>query len=120
MRTPANMGVKRIFTLNGLALVAGLLLAGCAVDAGPGYGPGPGYGYGGGVGVDYYEPYGVAYGGWDSGYNVGPYRGRGDWHGGGGGPRSFHAAPGRSGPPSIPSGARGAGGGGHGGGGGRR
>ncbi len=115
MRPVSNVLARRIVGLRSLALVAGLMLAGCAVDAGPGYG------YGGPVGVDYYEPYGVVYGGWDAGYNVGPYRGHGDWHGGGGapGPRSFHAAPGGA-PPSIPSGARGAGGGGHGGGGGGR
>jgi hypothetical protein len=115
MRTFATICATRFGKATSLALAVGLLLGGCAVEAGPGYG----YGYGGGVGVDYYEPYGAVYGGWDSGYNVGPYRGRGDWHGGGGGPRSFHAAPGRGGPPSIPSGGRGgAHGGGHGGGGG--
>jgi hypothetical protein len=118
MRPLAKLIATRFGSIRSLALVAGLMLAGCAVDAGPGYG------YGGPVGVDYYEPYGVVYGGWDAGYNVGPYRGHGDWHGGGGapGPRSFRAAPGGGAPPSIPSGARGAGGGGHagGGGGGRR
>jgi hypothetical protein len=119
MSAMTNMIATRIGSARRLALVAGLVLAGCAVDAGPGYG------YGGAVGVDYYEPYGAVYGGWDSGYNVGPYRARGDWHGGGrgvgaSGPRSFHAAPGGGGPPSIPSGARGGAGGGHGGGGGGR
>jgi hypothetical protein len=41
----------------------GLLLSGCVV-------PGAGYGYDNG---GYYQPYGVNYGGWGSGYQVAPY-----------------------------------------------
>jgi hypothetical protein len=75
-----------------------ILASGCVVGEG-------GYGYVGdvGYGLDYYEPYGVRYGGWGPGYRVAPYRG--------GEHRSV---------PSIPSGSRGGGGhggGGHGGGG---
>ena len=66
-----------------------------------GYG-GEGYGSVGYVGGDYYVPGGYEYGGWGSGYRVGPPRG-GD-----------HPARGRA-APSIPHGARG--GGGHSGGG---
>ena len=70
-----------------IAFAIGLLTVlsfGCAVM--------PGGGYDGG---NYYEPFGGSYGGWGSGYHVGPYRGNN---------RSM---------PSIPS----WGGGGHGGGG---
>ena len=74
----------------------------------------PGYGYddGGSVGVDYYEPYGADYGGWGSGYRVGPYRGGGGDRGGGGS-HAYRSAPAGRSMPSIPSRSRG-GGGGHG------
>jgi hypothetical protein len=90
------------------ALLLGTLtvsLAACAVYGG-------GYGYGGAPGLDYYEPYGAAFGGWGTSYHVAPYRG------------GYQAA-GRRPMPSLPSGAGhaggargGGGGGGHGGGGG--
>ena len=82
--------------------------------------PGGGYGYdnGVGVGVDYYEPYGGYYGGWGSGYRVGPSRGGydhggGGYRGGGGSPggHSFRSPAASHSMPSIPSGARGGGGG---------
>jgi hypothetical protein len=95
-----------------LAAVIGLvtLLAfGCVVPEGGGYAPG--------IGADYYEPYGTYYGGWEPGYEVGPWRDGGhrpDAGRGGGASHAFRpAAVGRA-MPSIPSGSRG---GGHGGGG---
>jgi hypothetical protein len=90
-----------------------------------------GYGYddGGSVGVGYYEPYGADYGGWGSGYRVGPYRGGGGDRGGGdrgggdrgGGDRggghdsghAYRAAPASRSMPSIPSHSRGGGSRGH-------
>jgi hypothetical protein len=73
--------------------------------------PGGGYAYsdGVGLGVDYYEPYGVGYGGWDSGYQVGPYRDgghRGDRGGGGSAQHLYRSAPASRPMPSIPSGSR--------------
>ena len=50
------------------AFVIGLftvLAAGCVV---------PGGGYDAGYGLDYYEPYGIDFGGWGPGYHVAPYR----------------------------------------------
>ncbi len=99
------------------AFVIGLfavLASGCIV-------PGGGYGYDGGAsyGLDYYEPYGVAYGGWGPGYEVAPFRG-GDHRGvarGGAAPHAFRAAPASRAMPSIPSRSRSGGGGGRGGGG---
>ena len=56
------------------------MLAGCAVEGGgDGYG-GPDYG------VDYYEPYGVEYGGWGPDYRVAPFRGGDHRPGGEGAP----------------------------------
>jgi hypothetical protein len=86
-----------------IALLLGLftvLSSGCVV-------PGDGYGYNGdvGVGVDYYEPYGAYYGGWGSGYRVGPIRGdnyRPDY-GGRPIPRAYSAAPVSRPVPSIPA-----------------
>jgi hypothetical protein len=98
-----------------LGLVA-VLSSGCVAPVG-----GYGYGYDGGVsyGLDYYEPYGVAYGGWGSGYQVAPYHG-GDQRafagGGRGAPHAYRAAPASRAMPSIPSRSR-SGGGGRGGGG---
>jgi hypothetical protein len=85
-----KMGAAGLFVL--------VVLAACVAE---GYG---GEGYGGGVGYvgGYYEPGGYEYGGWGSGYRVGPPRG-------GARPEHGRAAP------SIPHGARG--GGGHSGGG---
>jgi hypothetical protein len=100
------------------ALVIGLvavLPSGCIV-------PGGGYGYegGAGYGLDYYEPYGVEYGGWGPSYQVAPYRGgerRPARAGGGPGAHAYRAAPASRSMPSIPSGSRSGGGGGRGGGG---
>ncbi len=95
-----------------ISAVIGLFVcfaAGCVV---PGGGYGGGYDSDGGVsvGLDYYEPYGGYYGGWGSGYYVGPSRGRDhrDPHGGGRSPpHSYRGAPSSHSMPSIPSGARG-------------
>jgi hypothetical protein len=89
-----------------IAFVIGLfttLSSGCAVT-----GDGYGYGYDGdvGIGLDYYEPYGGDYGGWGSGYHVGPYRGGDHRPGRGGGHAPSHAyrsAPASHSMPSIPS-----------------
>lgn len=114
MRIPAILG---LLTLS---------LAGCAVG---GYGGGGAYYDGGadaGYGVDFYEPYGYAYGGWGRGYHVGPPPHRGGFPGErpglhppgvrpgphAGRPPAYHPAPSSRSMPSIPSGARG---GGHGG-----
>jgi hypothetical protein len=76
-------------------------------------GPIGGYGYADQMGVDYYEPYGVDYGGWGPGYQVGPFR-DGHHRPGGGGERSsghaYRAAPASHAMPSLPSGARSGGG----------
>ena len=102
------------------AAIAGLLLlvpAGCAVRGG-GVAVDGGYGYG----ADYYDSYGVDYGGWGDGYYVCPYRDggyRGGGHGGDhghGGSHPYRPPSGGHGTPSIPSVSRG--GGGRGGGGG--
>ncbi|PRC90817.1 hypothetical protein [Solimicrobium silvestre] len=86
-----------IFRLVRIAASASLLtlsIAGCVVAGG--------YGGNVGVGVDYYEPVGGVYGAWGPGYQVGPYRDRGHFWGGGAGHHAYHsAAPGRS-VPSIP------------------
>jgi len=94
-----------IFWRKSLAIaVLGLLvlpLTACVVAGG-------GYGYDGNasVGVDYYEPVGGVYGVWGPGYQVGPYRDGGHFHGGNGVHPYRSAAPGRS-VPSIPSHSRG-------------
>ena len=91
------MSAARGWLLGVLGGALVLLLPGCVA------------GGGGGVdvsyGADFYEPLGYEYGGWGRGYRVGPPRGRGGEHVGGG-----------RGAPSIAHGARG-GGGAHGGGG---
>ena len=86
-----------------------ILLAGCIVPDGE-------YGYDDGVsdGVDYYEPYGVVYGGWGPGYHVAPYRGGRPRRPDGGG-HPYRPAPASHPMPSLPShsgGGRGGGGGG--------
>jgi hypothetical protein len=96
--------------------VAVALSSGCVVTDG-------GYGYGGApYGVGYYEPAGIAYGGWGPGYDVAPFRrGYPLRYGGHPPPHAYRAAPASRAMPSIPTGARpggGHGGGGHGGGGG--
>jgi hypothetical protein len=101
-----------------IVVVAGLsilVLSGCIVPDG-------GYGYGGvAVGADYYEPYGVDYGGWGPGYQVGPWRGGGGRAvGAGGAAHAYRSAPAGHATPSLPSGGRAGGGGGRSGGGGRR
>lgn len=76
-----------------------LLASGCAVT--------DGYGYGSvGIGVDYYEPFGVYYGGWGPDYRVGPFRDGGHRPDGAGGRTFSHAyrsAPASHAMPSIPS-----------------
>jgi hypothetical protein len=74
------------------------LSSSCAVTGG-GYYEGSGVS----VGLDYYEPVGGYYGGWGSGYRVGPsrgdhhdYRGRATQH-------AYHSAPASHSPHSIPS-----------------
>ena len=88
-----------------IAFMIGLftvLSSGCVVPEG-----GYGYGYdaGVGIGLDYYEPYGDAYGGWGPNYRVGPPRG-GDHRPDRGGqphPHAYRAAPASHAMPSIPS-----------------
>jgi hypothetical protein len=90
------------------ALMVGLFVSfaiGCVVRGG---------GYGGGVdvvgGLDYYEPYGVEYGGWGPGYQVGPVRGDDRRHAVSGGRSAAHApgmSSGSRAPPPIPGGSRG-------------
>jgi hypothetical protein len=84
-----------------------LLTAGCVVPGGE-----YGYGRGAGYGVGYYEPYGVTYGSWGTGYDVGPARGgtAHRYHGGGAAQHGFQAAPASRPMPSIPSRRRGGGG----------
>lgn len=107
----------RISSLRNTLIVIGVvvfagLTSSCAVTAGGGY-----YGTDVGVGLDYYETPGY-YGGWGSGYFVGPYRhdhhddhGHGEHGGGRPSQHSYRsAAPSRS-VPSIPSRARGSNGG---------
>jgi hypothetical protein len=103
-----------------LALLAALLLGGCAAE---GVGVAAGYdeGYWGAPGVDYDmdfdEPFGFGYGGygygggWGPGYFIGPpgVGFGGPRGGGGGGPRPYHPAPLSRPVPSIPHGARGPG-----------
>lgn len=93
------------------ALVIGLvavLSSGCVLPAGE-------YGYGSevGYGLDYYEPYGLEFGGWGPDYEVAPYR-EGEHH-----PaphaeqpaaHAYHAAPPSRSMPSIPSRSRPSGG----------
>jgi len=73
--------------------------------------PGVGYGYGDaiGLGLDYYEPYGVNYGGWGPGYQVAPFRGGAQRPATGGGrasPHAYRSAPASRSVPSIPSASR--------------
>lgn len=90
-------------------MVAGLLsllVVGCVVAGG---------GYDQGYGLGYYEPSGVAYGGWGGGYHVGPVRGGGGEFRGGGSHGGGRAAPtiplvGRSGGGAHGGGGRGSGG----------
>lgn len=90
-----------------IVLVLGLFTAlssGCVV-------PGDGYGYDTrvGIGVGYYEPYGSYYGGWGSGYYVGPTHGNYNRYGTGGHAyqHAYRPAPGVSPVPSIPARRRG-------------
>jgi len=88
----------------GLGVVALTLLNACAVTGVEGT---VGVGYDAG----YYEPWGYDYGGWGTGYRVGPGRGgdrRGDAHGDRGGhSHSYRPAPPERRTPSIPSRSRG-------------
>jgi len=78
-------------------------LAGCTVTGDGVYG-GVGVGYDGG----YYEPYGYDYGGWGTGYVVGPGRGNyGGTRGRPGGSHPYHPAAGGHPTPSIPQRSRG-------------
>lgn len=95
--------------------LAAILSYGCVVAEG-GYGGGPAYG------LDYYEPYGIYYGGWGPGYEVAPFRPgerHPEMHGGGPSPHAYRPAPASRAMPSIPTAPR-PGGGGRGGGGGHR
>jgi hypothetical protein len=88
-----------------ISLLVGLytaLLAGCVVVDG-GYGYGYGDGVGGDVGLDYYEPFGMNYGGWSPGYRVGPSRGEGQRGSGQSSQHSYRSAPASHSAPSIPS-----------------
>jgi len=81
-----------------------VLSSGCVVSGG-------GYGYdsGVGIGVDYYEPYGVTYGGWGSGYHVAPFRNgddRSERDNRSRSPHAYRSAPVSHRIPSIPSGQR--------------
>jgi hypothetical protein len=81
------------------------LVAGCAVTDG-GYGYSSGYSSGVSVGVDYYNPSYGDYGGWGSGYRVGPYRNgaqRHDFRRDRQRSRGFRPAPRARAIPSIPS-----------------
>lgn len=91
-----------------IAFVIGLftlLLSGCAVY-------GDGYGYyedGVGIGLNYYEPYGSYYGGWEPGYRVGPIPGGNYRSARGAGrpaPHAYKSAPATRSIPSIPSHSR--------------
>jgi hypothetical protein len=125
-RKQAGEQVTALRRVSAAAACFTLLTAGCVAG---GY-AGDGGGYDGTVGYDagYYEPYGVDYGGWGSGYEVGPYYdGGGRYRDGGraedrGGraaaQHAYRSAPSSHAMPSIPSGPRG--GGAHGAGGGAR
>jgi hypothetical protein len=94
------------------ALVAGGVMIVPTACVAPG--PAGGYDNSVGLGVDYYAPYyGGDYGGWDTGYLVGPYhhhhRG-GDHDRGEARAHSYRSAPASHPVPSIPSGSRGGGG----------
>ncbi len=107
----------KILILCRLALVFAVLtltvlLSGCVATVGE-------YGYydGGDIGVDYYESYGVDYGGWGPSYYVAPFRDgdhhrrdefrRGDEHRqpseSGHAARTYRSAPASHSMPSIPS-----------------
>jgi len=78
-----------------------ILLPGCIL-------PGGGYYDSGGIGAAYYEPSGVDYGGWGSGYQVAPFRG-GDHRPTGGSHasvRAYKSAPASHSMLSIPSRSR--------------
>jgi hypothetical protein len=98
-----------LLRFSAIAFVIGLfsiLSSGCAVTEG-GYGYDDGMSIG--IGLDYYEPYGVDYGGWGSGYRVGPIRGgdhRPDRGGSRSPPHAYKSAPASHSMPSIPSRSR--------------
>jgi hypothetical protein len=89
-----------------------LVVAACALSVAIDGCVATGGGYDGGVGVSagFYEPYGYDYGGWGTGYFVGPGYGGGRRGDRGGSHPYRPAAAGRS-TPSIPSRPRGGGGG---------
>ena len=87
-----------------VVLTVTFILSGCVVGGG-------GYGYDDGVGIGgaYYEPYGVDYGGWGSGYHVAPFRGgdhRPTREGGHAPAQTYRSAPASHSMPSIPSRSR--------------
>ncbi len=87
-----------------LALLA--MTASCALQpVGAGYNPDVGYGATFATDPGYYSPFGVDYGGWDSGFAVGPFgRDGGDRYRGGDRNHGFRPAPGGQRVPSIPQG----------------
>jgi hypothetical protein len=107
-----------------VAFVTGLLAllpSGCVVPEG-GYGYGGGYGFEAApvIGLDYYQPYGIVYGGWGPDYHVAPYRPGYHVHehygdhpvdraGGQFFPHAYRPAPVSHAMPSIPSQPRGGG-----------
>jgi hypothetical protein len=96
--------IRRIAPLVLASGVLAVALSGCVV-AGDGYGSG--YDANVGMGADYFEPYGTVYGGWESGYRVGPYRdGNHRWQGGGG-THAYRGAGAARAMPSLPSRSRG-------------
>ena len=98
-----NISLLRSLTLAFVVCTATVLLSGCIGLNGGGY-------YDDGfIGPGYYEPSGVVYGGWESGYHVAPYRG-GDHRdnrptsgGGHASSRAYRSAPASHSAPSIPS-----------------
>ena len=101
-----NISLLRSLTLAFVVCTATVLLSGCIGLNGGGY-------YDDGfIGPGYYEPSGVVYGGWESGYHVAPYRG-GDHRDyrptsdrGHESARTYRAAPASRSVPSIPSQSR--------------
>jgi hypothetical protein len=98
-----NISLLRGLALAFVACTTTVLLSGCIGVNGGGY-------YDDGfIGPGYYEPAGVVYGGWDSGYHVGPYRGGDHRPTSGGGhtsARAYRSAPASHSMPSIPSQSR--------------
>jgi hypothetical protein len=101
--------MNQLRLLGCLVLSASLgLIGGCAVTGvGVGYSGEAGYGGGYYQPYSYYEPYGYEYGGWGTGYRVGPRWGVGhrdgdrhDWDRRGGGRGNVGPSPGRGAGPA--------------------